>query len=149
MSITVREAKIDDIPILCALEAECFSSPWSENAFSESMSEEGSIFLLAELGGEAVGYAGGICVLDECSVTNVAVGAAYRQKGAGSSLMLALESEAYKRGARLMFLEVRVSNAPAISVYEKLGYEKCGTRRDFYSKPREDAYVYRKELVKQ
>lgn len=112
------------------------------------MREQTSIFVKAELDTLTVGYAGGVCVLDECSVTNVAVTGGYRKKGIGTALVRALEAEAAKLGAAVMFLEVRVSNAPAISVYEGLGYERCGVRKGFYSKPREDAYVYKKELAK-
>ena len=143
----IREAAREDIPALCSLEGECFSSPWSADAFSESMSTSEGIFLVAEAEQRIVGYIGGILVLDECSVTNVAVSGSYRRMGAGSALVRELERVAHGRGASMMFLEVRVSNAPAIAVYEGLGYERCGTRRGFYTKPREDAYVYRRSLL--
>ena len=147
MSLVIREAVREDIPRLCQLELECFSSPWSADAFSDSMSTGDFVSFVAESDGRIIGYVGGILVLDECSVTNVAVSGSSRRMGAGSALVRELERAALARGASAIFLEVRVSNAPAISVYERLGYERCGTRRGFYTKPREDAYVYKKTLA--
>ena len=142
----IRTADVRDIDALCALERECFSSPWSADAFSETMRGEGAVFFVCEADGAIVGYAGGLCVLDECSITNVAVTEEYRRRGISRVMLGALEREAAERGASVVFLEVRVSNVPAVSAYESMGYERCGVRRGFYRKPTEDAYVYKKEL---
>lgn len=144
----VRRATESDIPALCSLENECFSSPWSDNAFLDSIKNgtaEFYICLSAE--GEAMGYVGIICMLDECSVTNVCTSAQYRKKGVATALLDMAESRAAELGAICMFLEVRVSNAAAIALYQNRGYECCGTRRGFYSKPKEDALVYKKDLI--
>ncbi len=146
MDITVRAARESDIPSLAALERECFSLPWSEDAFFGSMQEENAIFYLCELDGDIIGYVGALSVLDECSVTNVCTSPSARRMGAGEALMRALEEECSRRAISAIFLEVRVSNSPAASLYTKLGYKKTGIRRGFYSKPKEDAYVYVKEL---
>lgn len=142
----IRLATPQDTAALCSLERECFSSPWSAQAFCESMGEDGAIFLVCDADGETVGYAGGLCVLDECSITNVAVSASYRRKGVATALLDALESEAGDRGVTSVFLEVRVSNLPAIAAYEGRGYIRVGQRRGFYRLPTEDAYVYKKQL---
>ena len=142
----VRRATPDDIGALFSLETECFSSPWSMEAFAESMREGMNVFLVYEIDGKVVGYVGGVCALDECSITNVATSAEYRCRGVATSLLCALESTVAERGVRDIFLEVRVSNARAISVYEGRGYERCGVRRNFYRKPTEDAYVYKKSV---
>lgn len=146
MMHTVRRAEICDIPGLCSLERECFSSPWSEGAFSESMREDSFLCFVCEIEEVAIGYVGGVCVADECSVTNVAVSEKYRRRGVATSLLDTLEREAAARGVGVVYLEVRVSNLAAISTYEGRGYVRCGQRRNFYTKPTEDAYVYRKEL---
>ncbi len=144
----IRIAKDDDIPSLCALECECFSFPWSAEAFSETMRGEGAVFFVCEADGAVVGYAGGVCVLDECSITNIAVTEKYRRRGISRAMLAALEREAAERGVGAVFLEVRVSNIPAIGAYESMGYERCGVRRGFYRRPNEDAYVYKKEIKK-
>lgn len=146
---SIKKAEESDIREMCRLEQECFSSPWSEAAFTETMRSDGGVFFVCECDGQIVGYAGAVCVADECSVTNVAVTANYRRQGISRMLLDALEREASGRGACTLFLEVRVSNAPAISAYESRGCERCGVRRNFYSIPTEDAYVYKKELKKE
>ena len=144
--LVFREADVRDISALCALEEECFSSPWSEAAFRESLDSGSSYFFVCELDGEIVGYVGCVKVLDECSITNVAVTSRHRRQGIAHTLLDMLEREAYLLGVRYVYLEVRVSNDAAISVYESRGYTRQGTRRRFYTMPCEDAYVYKKEL---
>ncbi len=143
MSYTVREARASDIPSLASLERECFSSPWSEDAFRDSMNAENTVFLLCEdESGEAIGYVGCVLVLDECSITDICTAQHARGKGVGYTLMRALEHECNERGVREIFLEVRESNGIAKRLYERCGYKRCGTRRNFYTAPREDAAIY-------
>ena len=142
----IRRAEERDILGMCALERECFSSPWGNDAFVDTMCSDSGMFFVCECDGEIVGYVGAVCVADECSITNVAVTESYRRRGISRGLLDRLEREATDRGVCVVFLEVRVSNVPAISAYESRGYERCGVRRRFYSKPVEDAYVYKKEL---
>ena len=144
---TVRAARECDVPRMCALEKECFSSPWSAKAFEDTLAQSGAGFFVCEDdGGEILGYVGTLCVFDECSLLNVCVSNSHRKMGVGRALVTAAEENAKRLGASSVFLEVRVSNENAISLYEKLGYDRITTRRGFYSKPREDAYVYKKEL---
>ena len=124
------------------LEKICFSAPWSyEMLCSEAESAEGE-FLCAFVGGEFAGYAGMLCVLDEGQICNVAVCPHFRRMGVGEALMEAQRSAGLARGLCVMMLEVRASNAPAQRLYEKLGWEKVGVRKNFYSSPREDGVLY-------
>ena len=144
--LVFREADARDISALCALEEECFSSPWSERAFCESFGSPSASFFVCEADGEIVGYVGCVRVLDECSITNVAVTSRHRRRGIAHALLDMLERAVYALGVRYVYLEVRVSNAAAISVYERRGYTLEGVRRHFYTMPVEDAYVYKKQL---
>lgn len=147
MDYFIREATDDDVPSLCSLELECFSSPWSEGAFYESMDGGNAVFLICEDEcGEALGYIGGIFVLDECTVTDVCTTARARRQGIGETLMNRLEDECRKRDISHIFLEVRESNEGAIRLYEKLGYERLGVRAGAYSNPRENGYSYGKTV---
>ena len=78
---------------------------------------------------------------------NVAVHPDHRRKGLGEMLVLAL-CEALSGENTSLALEVRSSNAPAISLYEKLGFVQVGLRRNYYRNPKEDALILRKELAK-
>ena len=108
---------------------------------SESESAEGE-FLCAFVDGEFAGYAGMLCVLDEGQICNVAVCPPFRRMGVGEALMAAQRRAGLARGLSVMMLEVRASNAPAQRLYEKLGWEKVGVRKNFYTAPREDGGLY-------
>ena len=120
----------------------CFSSPWSADSLIEASGRADSSFLTAFVDGKFAGYAGMLCVLDEGQICNVAVCPAFRRMGVGEALMAAQREIALSRGITVMMLEVRASNSAAQRLYEKLGWEKLGTRKNFYSSPREDALLY-------
>ena len=76
---------------------------------------------------------------------NVAVHPDFRRRGIGQMLVTALADELKQAGNRCLTLEVRASNAPAIAMYQKLGFEQVGLRKNYYRNPREDAKILRKE----
>lgn len=142
--ITVREATGTDIPALCALEAECFSLPWSEKAFEDFFANGCSRCLVAEIDGKVVGYVGMNLISGEGEITNLAVTESARGKGVATRLMYAL----YKTdGLTRLMLDVRVSNTPARALYEKCGFGVDGIRKNFYSHPREDAVLMSREIT--
>lgn len=136
--ITTRPAGTGDISDLCRIEAECFSEPWSERAFDEFFKQSYSTAYVALHGDTVVGYAGMYVSFGEGNVTNIAVSYRWRRLGAASRL---IDSLARHEGIDRLLLEVRVSNLPAISLYKSRGFIIDGTRRDFYSNPREDALL--------
>lgn len=136
--ITTRLARVDDIPDLCRIEAECFSEPWSERSFTEFFTQSYSAAYVALHGDNVVGYAGMYISFGEGNITNIAVSYRWRRLGAASRL---IDSLARHEGVDRLLLEVRVSNLPAISLYKSRGFIIDGTRRDFYSNPREDALL--------
>ncbi len=141
--IKLSFADKSDIPAIAALEKECFSAPWSENAIEESLSH-GTLFFKAEVMGKTVGYMGISRVLDEGYITNIAVSAPFRGRGIAKELLLFAEAEL--SALSFISLEVRQSNTAAIALYERLGYKKAGLRKNFYSKPTENALIYTKEF---
>lgn len=124
------------------LEKICFSSPWSREALCEAAHRAEGNFLCAFIDGEFAGYAGMLCVLDEGQICNVAVCPPFRRMGVGEALMAAQKEAGISRRLSVMMLEVRAGNTAAQRLYEKLGWEKIGVRRNFYSNPREDGFLY-------
>lgn len=122
------------------IEQECFSQPWSEKAL-EILLSDNAVAVVAVLDGEAVAYAGMTSVLDEGQITNVATLPSYRRRGFSRAVLEELIARARKKGISSIFLEARVSNAPALSLYESLGFCRIGMRRRFYSAPVEDAVL--------
>lgn len=141
--ITVRKMTDGDCLAVSEIEKECFSKPWSERALADGIARGDARYFVAQSeSGETVGYIGSHAVLGEVGVTNVAVKCGFRRQGIGESLLRALMKECEVHGDELLTLEVRESNASAISFYEKLGFENVGIRKNFYSSPTEDALLY-------
>ena len=130
---------------VAAIESECFSEPWSQSSLELLLLERnfGVVALCKE---RVVGYGGMTTVLDEGAVTNIAVNKDFRHKGIGRHIVLKMLSVAESMGVKQVFLEVRESNAPAISLYTSLGFEACGIRKGFYKNPSENAIQMKKEL---
>ncbi len=127
---------------VAAIEALCFSEPWSEQAYMEACDREEYLYIVAvNDAGRAVGMCGLIIGPFEAEVMNVAVHPDYRGQGIAQQLMDALMEAGDRRGVKEYTLEVRVGNASAIHVYEAHGFVGEGVRPGFYSKPVEDALI--------
>lgn len=144
----IRQMQARDIPAVAELEKQIFSDPWSENSIRSSVDNRISCWFVAEVDGVVVGYIGSEAVLDSADMMNVAVSPDYRRQGIAEALVNGLSNALRAKNIRFLMLEVRVSNMPAIALYEKLGFIVVGRRPRYYSNPREDAYVMRKELVR-
>lgn len=134
----------DHIEQIALLEKQCFTTPWSNEALRQELEVENAVFLTALYDNNVVGYVGMHNNLGEGYVTNIAVDKHNRRKSIGQQLMLALFDYAINNNMQFISLEVRVTNNAAISLYEKLGFEKLGVRKGFYSHPTEDALIMTK-----
>ena len=141
--ITMNETHVSAI---AEIEKLCFSDPWSENSISSELSSRISYWLVATEGGAVLGYIGSQSVLGESDMMNVAVHPEHRRKGIAQMLIMALMQGLKERGNHNLSLEVRASNAPAITLYDKLGFEAVGRRPNYYRHPKEDALILRKAL---
>ena len=134
------------IPQVAALGKACFSLPWTEAMPEDALFDPQASFIVAEdEEGNVLGYAGLHAVLDEGYIDNVAVEKDARRHGVASALL-----DVFCRfgAANLAFLtlEVRASNAPAIGLYEKYGFQRAGLRPGYYQNPREDAVIMTREF---
>ena len=140
--MTVRRATIEDAKEIFAIEMECFSVPWSLDSIeTELVNEDKKLYYVIEDANGVVGYAGAWLVYDEGQITNIAIRPSARRQGFGAKLTSALIEECFKRGMHEIFLEVRISNLSALSLYRKLGFTVKGMRKNYYSEPKEDAYI--------
>ena len=130
---------------IAQLEKRCFSDPWSEKNIASELDNPLSAWLVAVEAGKVVGYVGSQTVLGETDMMNLAVAPEARRQGTGRALVLALVDELTKKGSHSLMLEVRVSNTPARTLYESLGFSQVGRRTKYYVNPREDALILRKE----
>lgn len=138
----IREMTLEDIPRICEIEVECFPSPWSEESFvNELTTNKLATYYILEDAGIIAGYLGVWNIIDEGHITNVAVSIRFRGKGYGIALVDHLKRESLKKGVHFLTLEVRVGNAPAIGLYEKMGFENQGIRKKYYQDNGEDAMI--------
>ena len=133
------------VPAVAELEKICFSDPWSEKSLGEELHNPLSLWLTAAEGDTLCGYIGSQTVLGETDMMNVAVHPDFRRRGIAEGLILSLVEALKKQQSHQLTLEVRASNAPAIGLYEKLGFSQVGRRPNYYRNPREDALILRKE----
>lgn len=142
MEIKIIPMERRHIPILAELERKCFTVPWSESALAEELENPQAVFLTAETAqGEVLGYAGMHNILGEGYIDNIAVFPQARRKGIGSALVNALCTYGEQNGLVFVTLEVRPSNEPALSLYQKYGFQQEGIRRGYYRHPTEDAWI--------
>ena len=142
--VKMNEAHVASV---AAIEKECFGvDAWSEKSVASELTNKLSLWLVAVDGDRVAGYVGSQTVCDETDMMNVAVTADYRRQGLGEKLVLALEEELKAMGSQCLTLEVRDSNTPARTLYEKLGFQQIGLRKNYYRNPKEDAYILRKEF---
>ena len=143
----IREMTEADLEAVAALEAQIFSMPWSEQGFADTLFREDVLFLVAREEERLLGYVGVYCTADEGEITNVAVSKEARRRGVGRALLAALIDALATRSIYRIVLEVRVSNEPAIRLYEQMDFAVVGTRKNFYEKPTENAYVMVREPI--
>lgn len=139
--ITIRELQESDIDAIAKMESESFSMPWSAKDFADLLKHDYCTYLVAEVDGVPAGGCGMTLICQEGNIDNVVVDKKFRGIGVAQCLVQEMIAFGEANGAEAFTLEVRVSNAPAIHVYEKLGFVSEGIRPGFYEKPVEDAMI--------
>ena len=144
--MTTREWRIGDLDQIAAIEAESFSDPWTRRMLADSFLSDRFTGVLLEEEGSIVAYGGMSVVCDEAEIELVAVSEMFRRCGRGKKIVSDLLEIARGRGVKKVFLEVRVSNAPAQILYLKSGFRGLYCRTRYYPDG-EDAVVMVKELA--
>lgn len=120
----------------------CFGEDaWSPEMIRAELEKPESRCTVAVEGEMTVGFLAFELIADEGSVIEIAVHPDYRRQGIAGHMITSALKDAENAGA--VFLEVRESNTPAITLYESIGFEKIGIRKDYYDKPKENGLIYR------
>lgn len=132
--MTIRKCRYEDILRVAELEKDCFAGEsWSYGTIATSFDNPAYAMVVAEEGGEVIGYGCISTVCESCDLENVLVAEEYRNSGVGKAIVAALVEEAEARGAEKIFLEVRVSNAAAMRLYLTCGFVGVHARTRYYS----------------
>ena len=149
-ALSVRTMRPADLPSVMRIERRSFSMPWQETTFRALMRRPSAALLTAELEEQAATTVVGFSVLwfaaDEAELGDLAVDPDFRGRGIGRFLLEASIETARRRGADVLYLEVRESNRVARALYDRRGFRTVGRRPGYYSEPREDACVMRLDL---
>lgn len=139
----IRPMRESDLKAVCALEQSCFTSRWTSEQFRYELAENlFSRAVVMEEAGRIVAYLIYWVTFESGQLCKIAVDAAFRGKGYARELMEWMLRDAKERDCAFLTLEVRVSNAAAIRLYESFGFIQAGIRRAYYADNQEDAYVY-------
>ena len=143
-TLNIRLLEESDLPAVVKIEQASYRFPWSERIFLDCMAA-GYRCRVVLSDGEVAGYCIVAYATCEVHILNICVGPEYRKGGCARQLIENEISKAVESNLREIYLEVRVSNMAAISLYKGLGFKKVGLRKDYYpaESGREDAYVYR------
>jgi ribosomal-protein-alanine N-acetyltransferase len=136
--------RAEDIPRIVDIERDGFKHPWSAELLRRELHHAWSTSLVATepaAPDQVIGFIVFWTVHDEVHVLNVAVALEARRRGVARVLMDEAAARGRRAGARLATLEVRRSNAAAITLYRTLGYREVGLRPNYYVDEGEDAIV--------
>ncbi len=140
----MREAREEDIEKIYEIEKTSFPYPYSPWDFRYYLEVESEYFFVAESNGEVIGYIVATLWRDLITIVSLAVTPERRQEGVATALLESVEKECMDKAQRIE-LQVRVSNKPAIALYEKMGFEKADLIPHYY-RDGEDAYLFYKRL---
>ena len=146
--IFFRLCEEKDLLSVMELDREAFFDPWSRDTWQGELQNKIAVWIVEELEGQIVGYAGIWVVAGEAQVMRVAVRKELRNQGLGLALTQALIQKAWEAGAEAITLEVRESNVSAQKVYERCGFVSEGVRPNYYEDTHEGAvimWLYRKK----
>jgi ribosomal-protein-alanine N-acetyltransferase len=145
--IDIRRLQLRDLSAIEDIERAAYPTPWSRSMFAGELAKPSSICLGAFVDDRLIGYLIVSRYVDAWHVMNVAVASERRRRGIASTLLEQLFEQTSGDDRRGYTLEVRVSNAGAIALYERLGFESRGVRRGYYTDNREDALIMWRDPV--
>lgn len=144
-----RPLRLSDVTYVAALEAQIHAAPWTAGNFRDALAA-GYSALVGEREGRIVVFGVMMIAPGEAQLLNLSVVPDARRQGLGRELLSRFLAIAARLGARQVFLEVRVGNAPAIALYEREGFVRVARRASYYpagpDSVREDALVMRRNV---
>ena len=138
----LRKMILADLDGVLLIEQNVHAHPWTRGNFTDALTSDNLCYMYEDEE-SIVGYAVLLPAVDEVELLNISIAAEHQRKGLGRKLLVELMKIALGMKMRRMLLEVRVSNIPALGLYNDAGFRKIGLRRDYYvaDNGREDAIV--------
>ena len=143
MQVILREIVEADVGAIADIEGECFALPWSEKEILSACKRSDFCGLVAQIGGETVGYLLGLSLFENAEVLRIAVKKKLRGQKIGGMILDGFFENVKARGAQKVFLEVRVSNLPAIFLYESRAFTRGRVREKYYENGESAVEMYK------
>ena len=142
-TVKIKPMEKNDVDKVIAIESLAYGDHhWSKESFLTELSNElAHYYSVFNKKNELIAYCGTWQILEEAHITNIAVSPEYRRKHIGEALLKTIIDDCYKNMVKFITLEVRISNTPAINLYEKYGFKSLGTRKGYYQDNNEDALI--------
>ena len=140
-NIIVRESTIEDIDKIYNLSTLCFSNSWNYNSFESDFNNIFSKYISLIYCNKLIGFLTSIIVMEEVTITNIAISKEYRGNGL-SKYLLEYLINLYPNFE--FFLEVRESNEVAINLYKSFNFKEISIRLNYYTNPKENALIMKK-----
>ena len=137
----IRQMRNGDIAQVVVIEAASSTTPWTRAMFQSELGRPGTIDLVADRGGDILGYIMVSRYADVWHILNVCVRESQRGQGIGARLLEGLFERAAGTTNLGFTLEVRVSNETASRLYRRKGFLEHGIRPGYYSDNGEDAII--------
>ena len=146
MAFEYRYANSMDLQAIFQIEESVMPTPWSMKSFQDAFDSDYSLIMVVTDKDKICGFSILYITAPEAELPDIVIDKAYQRKGLGRGLLEYTISEAKKRSVETLFLEVRVSNTAARTLYQHLDFEEIGKRKYFYSNPVEDAICMSRSL---
>jgi len=147
MNIQIRKARIDDLEQIDNIEKTLEHRILSYDLLKNTIGKDTYFYFVAIVNNIIVGYISAEILVDHIDILSVAVFKAYTRQNIATMLLNELFKTCSTYNIKNIFLEVRPSNFAAIKLYEKNGFKKISTRKNYYTDTNEDAYIYLTEMV--
>jgi len=136
----IRAFRTADAPAIAEiLHGSAEAAGWPPESYAKLAELPGGVVLVCEANGQPVGFVAARQAADEAEILNIAVHRDFRRKGVASALLLAALDEFHQSAIARVFLELRESNLPALTLYDRHGFCPSGRRKAYYHHPTEDA----------
>ncbi len=145
-NISIEKMKISDIEIIKNIEKELNINILPYNSIVEDLKNSNYLYFICKLSNIIVGYIALSLVIDTMDILSIVVKKDYQRCGIATNMLDYIIGIAKEKNIANIFLEVRKSNAPAISLYKKFGFIEISIRKNYYKNPQEDAIIFKKQI---
>jgi [ribosomal protein S18]-alanine N-acetyltransferase len=144
----IRPFRATDAPAIAEiLRDSAEAAQWPPGSYAKVAESPGGLVLVCDASGQPVGFVAARQAADEAEILNIAVHRDLRGKGIASALLLAALDEFRRSAIARVFLELRESNLPALTLYNRHGFTPSGRRKAYYHHPTEDAISMLRKLT--